>query len=50
MARDYGVTSDSLTPVALEGGHPIITKPGALPAGKARPRARSWARTRTAST
>ncbi len=34
MARDYGVTSDSLTPVALEGGHPIITKPGALLSGE----------------
>ncbi|MBU4278181.1 MAG: head decoration protein [Proteobacteria bacterium] len=34
MARNYGVTSDSLTPVALEGGHPIITKPGTLLSGE----------------
>lgn len=34
MAQDYGVTSDSVTPVALEGGHPIITKPGTLLSGE----------------
>lgn len=26
MARDFGVGSDTVTPVALEGGHPLVTK------------------------
>ncbi len=34
MARDFGITSASVTPVALEGGHPIITKPGTLLSGE----------------
>jgi len=34
MVRDYGVQSDSLTPVALEGGHPLISKPGTILSGE----------------
>ena len=34
MTRDYGVGSDTVTPVALEGGHPLIQKSGTILSGE----------------